>query len=340
MAKRVRIGAAGAAGGMYFASPKSSLRFIETGCKPLDLVLGGGWAVGRIANIVGDKSTGKTLLCIEACANFIRKYPKGRIRYWEAEAAFDKPYAAALGMPVDKIDFGDDKDPIHTVEDFFERLTIVAENAKTHELVILDSLDALSDRSEIDRDIDKGTYGGDKAKKMSELFRRLVRKLEKANVTVIIVSQVRDKIGAMFGRKTTRSGGRALDFYASQVLYLAHIGRISKTVSGQKRTIGVRVKAMTDKNKVGLPFRDAEFEIRFGYGIDDVQACLDWMVSSGLVKETGYKKEDIKFFLNSTLLKMEPDEAQEELNRLRELVETHWYRIEQKMLPVRSKYGA
>lgn len=324
---------------MYFAGPKSSLQFIETGCKPLDLVLGGGWAIGRIANIVGDKSTGKTLLCIEACANFIRKYPKGKIRYWEAEAAFDKPYAAALGMPVSKIDFGDDKDPIHTVEDFFERLTIVAENAKTHELVILDSLDALSDRSEIDRDIDKGTYGGDKAKKMSELFRRLVRKLEKANVTVLIVSQVRDKIGAMFGRKTTRSGGRALDFYASQVLYLAHIGRITKTISSQKRVIGVRVKAMTDKNKVGLPFRDAEFEIRFGYGIDDVQACLDWLVVSGYAKDTGYKKEDIKYFLNSTLLKMEPDEAQEELDRLRELVETRWYQIEEKMLPVRSKYG-
>jgi len=340
MAKRVRLRDAGAAGGSYFSAPKHGLQFVETGCKPLDLVLGGGWAVGRIANIVGDKSTGKTLLCIEACANFLRKFPKGKIRYWEAEAAFDKPYAAALGMPTNKIDFGDDKDPIHTVEDFFERLTAVAEKATTHELVILDSLDALSDRSELEREIDKGSYGGDKAKKMSELFRRLVRKLEQANITVIIVSQVRDKIGAMFGRKTTRSGGRALDFYASQVLYLAHIGRITKTVSGQKRVIGVRVKAMTDKNKVGLPFRDAEFEIRFGYGIDDVQACLDWMVASGLLKETGYKKEDVKFFLNSTLLKMEPDEAQEELARLRDLVETHWYNIEAKMLPVRSKYGA
>jgi len=175
---------------------------------------------------------------------------------------------------------------------------------------------------------------------MSELFRRLVRRLEQANVTVIIVSQVRDKIGAMFGRKTTRSGGRALDFYASQVLYLAHIGRITKTVSGQKRTIGVRVKAMTDKNKVGLPFRDAEFEIRFGYGIDDVQACLDWMNASGFIKDTGYKKDDIKFFLNSTLLKMDQEEADEELTRLRDLVEKRWYEIEQKMLPVRSKYGA
>jgi len=154
MAKRVRIREAGAAGGSYFAAPKSGLQFVETGCKPLDLVLGGGWAVGRIANIVGDKSTGKTLLCIEACANFIRKFPKGKIRYWEAEAAFDKPYAAALGMPINRIDFGDEKKPIHTVEDFFEMLEVVCDNARGHELVILDSLDALSDRSEVEREID------------------------------------------------------------------------------------------------------------------------------------------------------------------------------------------
>src|ERR1019366_3976564 len=90
-------------GGNYFSSPKTGIEFISSGCHNLDLALGGGWAEGRVSNIVGDKSTGKSLLAIEACANFAIKYPKGTIRYREAEAAFDRPYAEALGMPVDHV---------------------------------------------------------------------------------------------------------------------------------------------------------------------------------------------------------------------------------------------
>jgi recombination protein RecA len=307
-------------GGNYFTSPKPNIQFISTGCHLLDLALGGGWAEGRIANIVGDKSTGKTLLCIEASANFAMKHKRGRIRYSEAEAAFDEDYARALGMPINRVSFNEE--PMATVEDFFDDLNSELKKAvETGDpcLYILDSLDALSDRDEMEREIDKGSYGAAKAKKMSELFRRGVRQLEAANVTLLIVSQVRDKIGVLIGRKTTRTGGRALDFYASQIVYLAQLQTISRTVSKIKRPVGVEIKAKVDKNKVGLPLREAKFEITFGYGIEDEDASLDW-----LSKECGWSDAKIKTI---------PRDG------LRAAVAKEWFRIEQSFLPQRRKYG-
>lgn len=321
-------------GGNYFASPKSKVRFISSGCHMLDLALGGGWVEGRIANIVGDKSTGKTLLCIEAAANFLLKYPKSKIRYRESEAAFDKSYAAALGMPVSNIDFG--SDVMETVEDFFEDLEQVCENAKGPELYILDSLDALTDRAEMGRDMDKGSYGAEKAKKLSQLFRRLVRKLEKKQITVIIVSQIRDKMNAMFGRKVTRTGGRALDFYATHVLYLAHIGQVSRTVRGQRRAVAIKVKAKVDKNKIALPFRDAEFKISFGWGVDDAEACLGFLKSVGGFK--ALKIRNMKDYINE-LEKMDRGDFARDLTELRDACSMHWYDIEKSLMPTRQKYG-
>jgi recombination protein RecA len=322
----------------YFAKPKSGIKFIPSGCKTLDLALGGGWARGRVSNIVGDKSTGKTLLCIEACANFARLEKKGKIRYREAEAAFDNSYAAALGMPIERIDFGQEK-AFETIEDMFEDLQRVVAGAKGPELVIVDSLDALSDRAEAERSMDEGSYGTAKAKMMSELFRRLVRKMHNKDVTLIIVSQVRDKIATVsFGRKTTRSGGRALDFYASQVLYLAHVGRLSRKVLGQNMTTGVKVHAKLDKNKVALPFREAQFQIRFGYGIDDAQACVDWLKETNSLKLAGIKADEVPNYLDY-MVSLSPEKEAEELAFLRKLVEDRWFEIEGKLLTPRAKYA-
>lgn len=326
-------------GGNYFSAPKRNVQFIPTGCKTFDLALGGGWAMRRIANVVGDKSTGKTLQMIEACANFHRLYG-GAIYYRETESAFDKEYAAQMGMPIQAIDFGDDDLQLETVEDMFEDLEqIIAERKAMKKrkpaLYILDSLDALSDRAELERDMDKGTFGAQKAKNLSQLFRRLVRELSNADITVIIVSQVRDKIGAMFGRKFTRSGGRALDFYATHVVYLAHLGNIVKTVSGVTRPVGVKIKAKVDKNKIALPFREAEYSILFGYGIDDALASLRWCKEAKCINQapvtlTGTKDEDLR--------KAAKAMSSDQLTELNAFVSQKWFEIEKSFLPRKKKY--
>lgn len=326
-------------GGSYFTAPSRDLEFIPAGCKLLDLILGGGWAEGRIINIVGDKSSGKTLMCIEASANFAVKYPKGLIFYREAEAAFLKSYAEALGMPIDRVDFGIDK-VFDTVEYVFEDMGACAERCvkkKVHGLYILDSLDALSDTAELKRDMDEPSYGTEKARKLSQLFRRLVRKMEQAHITIIIVSQVRSKIGFSFGRATTRSGGRALDFYASQVVYLAHLKTISKIVKGVKRPTGVQIRAKCDKNKVALPYRDCVFDVLFGYGIDDLLASLEWLREVKALGSIGLKKKQVKSFLKATN-KLSDKDYEKELIRINVAVEKKWYSIEKTFLPTRRKY--
>ncbi|MCI0557891.1 MAG: DNA recombination/repair protein RecA [Nitrososphaera sp.] len=329
MVKRERLEEG--SGGNYFAAPKQNLQFIPSGCVLLDLILGGGWCEGRIANVVGDKSAGKTLLMIEACANFARKYPKGKIYYREAESAFDRDYAAALGMPVDRVNF---LETLETVEDFFEDLEQKC-TGTTNKFYVLDSLDALSDRSEMARDIDASSYGANKAKQMSEVFRRSVRKIAESNSTVNIVSQIRDKINVSFGRKTTRSGGRALDFYSSQTVYLTNIGRITKTIKGIKRPVALKVKAQMDKNKVGLPFRECEFDIRFGFGVDDLKACLEWMKVSGGLKDLGIK--DVESGIKD-VESLDDMKYRSELERIHDAVRKRWYEIETSLLPKRRKY--
>ncbi len=319
-------------GGNYFSAPSTSLDFISSGCQLLDCVLGGGYPIGRIVNIVGDKSTGKTLLAIEAAANFAANYKDGKIWYREAEAAFDKKYAKALGMPIDRMDFGSEEG-ILTVEDVFEDLGECIKNAtKSKGLYILDSLDALSDRSELERAIDEGTYGATKAKKLSELFRRLVQGLHQSNICVIIISQVRDNIGVAFGEKYSRSGGKALDFYASQALWLSQIGQIKKTKKGVSRTIGINIKARCKKNKVGQPFRECEFPIIFGYGVDDFRANLNWLISVNKDEKERYET------LLKALPKMSNEAYEHDRYEIAYEVNKLWYEIEKSFLPERKKY--
>jgi len=306
---------------------KKDLQFVSTGCAVLNCVLGGGYPLGRVVNIVGDKSTGKTNLAIEALANFVREYPEGIPYYIEAEAAFDIDYAEVLGMPIDKVKFMDDVD---TVELLFERLIqIITEHGDngTPAFVVVDSLDALSDKSEMEREIDKGTYGVEKARKMSELFRRLVKKIEKTNVCLFVINQIRDKIGVMFGEKHSRSGGKALDFYASQILWLSEVKKITKTIKGIDRPIGIIVKAKCKKNKVGLPFRECQFPIIFGYGIDDITANLEFLKGvKGALEELNITDDDLKNITKELEVK------------IAEHVVKVWNETEEGFLPKRRKY--
>ncbi len=318
----------------------TKLSFVPTGSTVLDLVLGGGWARGRVANIVGDKSAGKTLLAIEGCANFARLPKHGPMRYIEAEAAFDIPYARSMGLPkdVDMINADDEANKIDTVEkmnaDLSEWLA-----ANKNGLYILDSLDALSDAGEAEREIGTATYGVGKAKAMSEMFRRCISGLRDANATMFIISQIRDKIGVTFGETKTRSGGRALDFYSSQIVWLTEIEKLKRTVMGADRIVGVNVLARNKKNKVGKPFRQAEFSILFGYGIDDEASMLNWLKDNkaeGLLdkKADEYKKQ---------IAAMREAKDRSELNKihnyLSDIVRSRWAEIEAALEPPMGKYS-
>lgn len=263
---------------MYFTN--SEVTFLPTGSTLLDCVLAGdsevgGWARGRVVNVVGDRSSGKTLLSLEAIANNLITYPKSVNKYADVEAAFDIDYIRSLGVPVDDIQF---EHEIYTVEDFYSRLELMEEKTQedSHDLYILDSLDALSDDAELKREIDDNTYGGNKARKMSELFRRINAKVSHKGITLMVISQVRDMLGTQVKMKT-RAGGKALDFYAAQCLWLTEKSKIKRTIEGHERVIGLEVVAKCKKNKVALPYRECEFKILFGYGVDNVWSNLEWL---------------------------------------------------------------
>lgn len=259
------------------------VQFVSSGSRMLDLVLGGGWPAGRFVNIVGDRSSGKTLLAVEAVINFAKISTVDQVRYAESEAAFDVEYQRSLGLPVGI----DPVTNIETVEDFYSDLEkfLAKVDPKYPSLYVLDSLDALSDAAEMDREIDKGSFGAGKARKLSEMFRRIVKRVEQANCTLFIISQIRDKLNVSFGETKTRSGGRALDFYCSQIVWLAEKEKIRKSVYGAERVTGLWVRALTKKNKLAKPFREADLAILFGYGVHDGLSMIDWLIDNKNMEE-------------------------------------------------------
>lgn len=314
----------------YFTDPKTHIQFVSTGCTLLDCVLGGGFALGRVANIVGDKSTSKTGIATECLINFCRDYPEGQAAYRDIEAAFDPHYAEAMGLDLNKTDMGDGN-PLLTVEAWHRDLEkFVDKQIKSGKpgIYVLDSLDALSDEAEMDRDIGEASYGGSKAKKSSEMFRRLTPKIESSKVLLLVVSQVRDNIGAAFGEKHKRSGGKALDFYASQIVWLSHLGQLSKTINKVKRAYGIEVKAKCKKNKINMPFRECEFEYHFGYGIEDLLSNLNWLEDVGVMKDS-----------KTDLTKMDDKTYRQYGHDVAEVVKKKWSEVEATFLPARAKYA-
>lgn len=335
--------------GRYF--PPTSVRFVSTGCTVLDCLLGGGWAQGRVANIVGDRAVGKTLLAIEACANFHRKFPKGHIWYREAEGAFDVPYAQRVGLPADAVDFGPDGpesiwDTIEDIQEDLDKCLAKAEKSGQPGIYIVDSLDAITSRAELSRKAGEGSYSLEKQKILGQLFRRMVRRLKAANVTLLVVSQIRENIGITFGEKYKRVGGKSLDFYASQILWLHHMKRLSTTVKGVERVTAVRIRAKSKKNKVGGDaFGECEFVLRFNYGVDDLEASLGWLREVGMLDKVGIRvkgaeaqKAAITDILRRTA-KGDADAARARAAETAEAVRAGWREVDDRFKPAHSKYG-
>lgn len=321
--------------GSYFLKEKN-IDFIKSGCDILDLVLGGGWAIGRFSNVVGDASTGKSAIAGEASTNFNRQYPKGRIFMHEVESAYDFGYAEMMGAPInDMIFVRDEIDDSDTVEGLFNYVEkeVIAKAKKEPSLYILDSQDFLTDKSEKGRKIDEGTYGGEKNKLLNRFYRQHVRDLEKARVHFMVLSQTREKIGVSFGRKWRVTGEGALKFAASQRIQLADLGKINKTIDGITYSVGMKIKANCFKNKVGIPYKTCEFPFYTGFGIDNNEASLNFLEENKALDGLGISsiRKEIKRLRDEKDIELE--------KKIEERVAKVWNDVLIKILPKRSKYG-
>lgn len=324
----------------YFTSKKESLQFIGTGCTTLDCALGGGYVLGRMENIVGDKSTAKTGLATEAIINFLKQYPEGKAAYRETEGAYDMDYAEAMGLPLDQVDFGDVDDPIVTIEAFdrdLRRFIGECQKADVPGIYVLDSFDSLSDEEELKRDISDGSYNMVKQKKIGIMLRKLNKQIEASKVCLIIVSQVRENINAAFGEKYRRSGGKALDFYATHIFWLAHTKILKRTVNKVERAFGISLIAKVKKNKVGFPFREATFDFIFGYGVDDLGSSVSWLKEAGRLKDIGLSETGVKTYL-AKVNGYKQKEYDKERRSVAKAVKAAWNAIEETFLPTRRKY--
>ena len=326
--------------------------FFSTGSTLLNKVIGGGWALGRIFNLVGDRSTGKTLVAIESFANFERTFTAGcMMRYAEAESAFDDIFAEQLGFPksVER-----PTQLLLTVEDFrddFDAFVERCAKAKVPGLYILDSLDALSDDAEVaafekgekkEDGSDKGSYGTGKAKKLTQMFRLLVKKAGRNNVTLGIISQIRDRIGVTFGETKMLTGGHALDFYASQIVWLAETSKIKRQALGMERMVGIELEAYCKKCKVGYPFRRAPLDLMFGYGLDDEISMLKWLKTLGSLGKTTDENNKQFEVVKKQIEVARKNQSYAELDMLQTQLQVEtiriWDEIDTRLAPTIRKY--
>jgi len=270
------------------SSTKASVEYLSSGSTWLDLALGGGYPWGRIVNLVGDNSTGKTLLASELIAVARKKFgDKLKWRYNDAEAGYSFSSKQLYGFEILPGNILQKSDPASTgtVEEWDADLASCLSRLKRGErlIYVLDSLDSLSSVDEQEHAVGrrkalasgvpvKGSYGMTRQKMLSELLRLQARAVADKNCLLIIISQVRQNIGVTFGEKYTRVGGKALDFYAAQVVWLA-VAEKYKIENGL--TTGVCIKAQVKKNKVGKPFRTAFVDLLFDFGVDDLPGCAD-----------------------------------------------------------------
>lgn len=317
------------------------LKFIPTGSTLLNLALSqkpdGGWARGRIINLVGDGGSGKTLLALEACASAfyrIEVSKKKYIVYNNVEGVMDFDIVKMYGQAFADSIIWQSTD---TCEDFGRDYMTWLTRLKQGEflLYVVDSLDATISEKQKERTLtsiktqksEKESYGVEKAKYFSSsLFNSLCGMMQGKDATLICISQIREKIGIMFGEKYYRAGGKALDFYTHQVAWLAQVEKIKKIYQSHDRIVGAKIRVNIKRNKVSKPFRQCDVLISYDYGIDDLNSNLEFLYGSKKIivwEKTKYKRMKFIKYLETNC---------EMLNQLLRKAIDLWVTIEDKVM--------
>lgn len=282
-------GNAGAYAITYMDDPSSPCivdAWISTGSVVLDKILGHGLPVGRIVELYGDSSTGKTLIAEQAVAMAQQTYPDSVILYIDTERAISVEMMEMVGidMSTKQVIYADPD----TIEEVFMLMETLLENKDPNQLcfIVWDSIAATTVLAEKAAEYGKATMGTH-ARMMSQGLRKFNRLISKHRACALFLNQTRQKIGVMYGDDTATFGGTALEFYASIRIYLKRGKKITETDKSTKTVVGIMTTAQVTKNKVSVPFKEALLPIYFNTGIDDAEALLYYMKRMNMIRTSG-----------------------------------------------------
>lgn len=275
------------------SSPCVVIAFLSTGTYVLDSIMGGGLPLGRVVEIYGDTSTGKSLLAAQACASC--QEDGGVAVYIDTETAVSLPIMQAVGVDVESLVYM----APDTVEDVFKAMEIAIENKGDEVMLIVwDSIAATSARAEMDKDTGAVGYMTH-ARIISQGLRKLTRLISRQQVSVLFLNQAKTNIGVLFGDKVATFGGKSIGFHSSIRIMMS--GGKSYIKDSKKRVLGITAKAKVVKNKIAPPFREAELPIYFGHGVDDAEAAFLYLKKAGMLEPSGrsytmpLKGKELKF---------------------------------------------